>query len=65
MEKGHKIKITKVEGHLEKIEIDGMELKGVARYQIYNHYNADKKRTSTELTLVFADIESFELVSTP
>ena len=63
MEKGHKIKITKVEGHLEKIEIDGMELKGVARYQIYNYYNADKKRATTELTLIFTDIESFELVS--
>ena len=47
----------------EKIEIDGMELKGVARYQIYNYYNADKKRATTELTLIFTDIESFELVS--
>ena len=63
MEKGHKIKITKVEGHLEKIEIDGMELKGVAAYSIFNSYNSTEKRDTSELSLTFSDIDSFELVS--
>ena len=65
MIKGHKITIIKVDGHPAKIEIYGRELKGVAAYSIYNSYNATEKRDTTELTLTFSDIESFELVSTP
>ena len=63
MLKCHKIKIIKIAGHPEKIEIDKMELKGVAAYSIYNSYNATEKRDTTELPLTFSDIDSFELVS--